>query len=105
MNTIKLILIIFSGFILTSCGTSETIMKDRFSALPTSVLCQKLVDGTLASWQEKWAGQTINQRGENCQGVKPSPKSANQRIIIKNCSSKDYGGGFFGGLAKGLDGC
>ena len=53
MNTIKLILIISSGFILTSCGTSETIMKDRFSALPTSVLCQKLVDGTLASWQEK----------------------------------------------------
>ena len=43
--------------------TSETIMKDRFSALPTSVLCQKLVDGDLASWQEKWASQIISQRG------------------------------------------
>ena len=91
--------------LLSSCGTSETIMKDRFSALPTSVLCQKLVDGNLASWQERWAGQVISQRNDNCKGVKPSPRAASQRIIIKNCSNKNYGGGFWGGLNKGLDGC
>ena len=89
---------------LSSCGTSETIMKDRFSSLPTSVLCQKLVDGNLASWQEKWAGQVISTRGGDCQGFKPSPRATTQRIIIKNCS-KNYGGGFWGGLSKGLDGC
>lgn len=105
MKYIKKPTILLFTLFLSSCGTSETIMKDRFSALPTSVLCQKLVDGDLASWQEKWAGQIISQRGDNCQGVKPSPKAASQRIIIKNCSNKNYGGGFWGGLAKGLDGC
>ncbi len=102
----RLKFILMSSFIfLSACGTSETIMKDRYSALPSSVLCQKLIDGDLASWQEKWAGEIIRDRGENCSGTKPSPKARNQTITIKDCSKKNYGGGFWGGLAKGLDGC
>jgi len=96
---------VFIFGLLTGCGTSESIMKDRYSALPTSVLCQKLIDGDLASWQEKWAGQIINERGASCDGVRPSPRSESQQIIIKDCSNKNYGGGFWGGLAQGLDGC
>ena len=38
------------------------------------------------------------------QGPRFNP-SSNNTITIKNCANKSYGGGFFGGLAKGLDGC
>ena len=95
----------FTALILPGCGTSESLMKDRYAALPTSVLCQKLVDGDMAGWQEKWAGEIISQRGENCRGVRPSPRASSQQVIIKDCSKKNYGSGWAAGVARGMDGC
>ncbi|MDC1134143.1 hypothetical protein OAT42_04375 [Alphaproteobacteria bacterium] len=87
----------------SKCGGSYNVINSESHA-----------GGTLADilpGPVTWYGMTYESGPSNgqypkfaFQGQRPS-SSSNNTIIIKNCANKSYGGGFFGGLAKGLDGC
>ena len=91
---------------LCSCGLSETRVTNNFDALPSSVLCQKMMDNDGLGFQLRIAGEIVSKRGDTCEGTLPSPKAekSNVKVTVKQCK-KSFGGGFWGGFARGMDGC
>ena len=49
---------------LCSCGLSETRVTNNFDALPSSVLCQKMMDNDGLGFQLRIAGEIVSKRGE-----------------------------------------
>ena len=59
---IALVVLIVGG-----CGTSETIMTNRYEKLESWQICKKILEDDLASWQIPWANNVLNSRGDNCE--------------------------------------
>ena len=97
--------------VLSGCGTSKTLVQERYRSLPSKLLCQRLVDGEIASWKEPWAYEVVKGRGDNCDSTVRTPKvsggssGGTTKVIVKDCSKMRYGKGFWGNFARGAAGC
>ena len=53
--------------IVSACGTSKSLMTDKYEKLETWQLCKKIIQDDLGSWQMPWATEVVKKRGESCE--------------------------------------
>ena len=65
--------------VVSSCGTSKSLVTEKYQKLETWQICKKMLEDDMASWKVPWANDVLRERGENCEKYigrfKPSSKS------------------------------
>ena len=108
MNKIIIVLLAFA--VLSGCGLSPEIQKSRAENALTIELCDRIINNRGTGVGKTADRNELRKRGEDCTAHKDLKKtersnSGTTKVIVKDCRNKSYGGGFWGGMARGIDGC
>ena len=80
-------------FVLSSCGTSKSIMTKRYQGMETWQICKKMLENRMPGFRQPWANDVLQKRGENCDKYigkfQPVPKVKNTTSPVV-CTKTGY---------------